>query len=270
MGASPSLAGADAPVVRLANVSKRFGDGPSGTLALVDFSLDIVAREFLCILGASGCGKSTLLRLIAGLTKVTTGRIERAAVVARRGGIGMVFQRPVLLPWRSVLRNVLVPAEVLDLPDGSRAAALDLIARIGLGGFEHALPHQLSGGMQQRVSIARALLSDPLLLLMDEPFGALDALTREQMNLDLLRVWSGSGKTVVLVTHSIEEAAFLSDRVVVMAPRPGRIAEIVNNPLPRPRAPAMIGSPDFGELTAHLRRRVRDIGTSALPELADA
>jgi NitT/TauT family transport system ATP-binding protein len=269
MSASPIFTDG-APVVRLANVSKRFGDGPGGTLALLDFSLDIMVREFVCILGASGCGKSTLLRLIAGLTPVTTGRIERAAVVSRRGGIGMVFQRPVLLPWRSVLRNVMAPAEVLDLPDGSRATALDLITRIGLGGFENALPHQLSGGMQQRVSIARALLSDPPLLLMDEPFGALDALTREQMNLDLLRVWSGTGKTVILVTHSIEEAAFLSDRVVVMAPRPGRIAEIVDNRLPRPRALAMMGSPDFGVLTTHLRRRVRDVGASARPETIDA
>jgi len=174
----------------------------------------------------------------------------------------MVFQRPVLLPWRSVIGNVKAPAEVLDLPGSAHETARELIRRVGLSGFERSFPHQLSGGMQQRVSIARALLSDPQLLLMDEPFGALDALTREQMNLDLQQVWSQTGKTVVFVTHSIEEAAFLSDRVVVMAPHPGRIAEIVPNPLPRPRDLEIMASPEFAALEDHLRRRVREEGAT--------
>jgi NitT/TauT family transport system ATP-binding protein len=243
-------------VLRLDGVAKRFGEGPGATTAVIDFSLDVTEGEFVCILGASGCGKSTLLKLIANLLLPSAGTIERAEHVARRGGIGMVFQRPVLLPWRTVLGNVLAPAEVLDLPGWPQDTARELIARVGLAGFEQALPHQLSGGMQQRVSIARALLSDPKLLLMDEPFGALDALTREQMNADLLRVWSETGKTVLLVTHSIEEAAFLSDRIVVMAPRPGRIAEIVVNPLPRPRELAVMASPEFAALEGRLRERV--------------
>jgi NitT/TauT family transport system ATP-binding protein len=250
-------------VLRLNNVSKRFGESGSSTLALLGFSLDVFEGEFICVLGASGCGKSTLLKLIAGLQPASVGTIERSPIVARQGGIGMVFQSPVLLPWRSVLRNVMAPAEVLDLPKGSRETALTLIDRVGLKGFERAFPHQLSGGMQQRVSIARALLSDPPLLLMDEPFGALDALTREQMNLDLQQVWSETGKTVILVTHSIEEAAFLGDRIVVMAPRPGRIAEIVDNPLPRPRDLGLMGTPEFAALEDHLRRRVRTVSAMA-------
>jgi NitT/TauT family transport system ATP-binding protein len=256
-----------AAVVRLVNVSKRFGEGRRTTMALVNFSLAVAHREFVCVLGASGCGKSTLLKLIAGLQPVSAGTIERSPIVARQGGIGMVFQTPVLLPWRSVLRNVLAPAEVLDLLNGTEATARALIERVGLKGFEKAFPHQLSGGMQQRVSIARALLSDPPLLLMDEPFGALDALTREQMNLDLQRVWMESAKTVILVTHSIEEAAFLGDRIVVMAPRPGRIAEVVDNPLPRPRDLRVMGTPEFAALEDYLRRRVREV-SSILEESA--
>ena len=195
---------------------------------------------------------------------VTSGTIERSDVVSARGGIGMVFQRPVLLPWRTVFGNVMAPAEILDLRGNPKATALALIDQVGLSGFEDALPHQLSGGMQQRVSLARALLSDPPLLLMDEPFGALDALTREQMNLDLLDVWSKTEKTVILVTHNIEEAVFLGDRIVVMAPRPGRIAEVVDSPLPRPRSLEMMGTPEFATLSDHVRRRVREVSSSSL------
>jgi len=245
-------------------VGKSFAGGARQVTALIDFSLEVMPREFICILGASGCGKSTLLRLIADLLPVSTGTIVRDPLVSARGGIGMVFQRPALLPWRTVLRNVMAPAEVLDLKIEARQLALALIDQVGLGGFEEALPHQLSGGMQQRVSIARALLSNPPLLLMDEPFGALDALTREQMNLDLLDVWSETHKTVILVTHNIEEAVFLSDRIVVMAPRPGRIAEIVDNPLGRPRTVPMMGAPDFGALSNHLRQRVRQVSANGL------
>jgi NitT/TauT family transport system ATP-binding protein len=251
-------------VVSLRGVSKSFTSGARSVTALVDFSLEVMPREFVCILGASGCGKSTLLRLIADLIPISAGTIVRDLVVSARGGIGMVFQRPVLLPWRTVLRNVMAPAEVLDLNIDARQTALALIEQVGLAGFEEALPHQLSGGMQQRVSIARALLSNPPLLLMDEPFGALDALTREQMNIDLLDVWAETHKTVILVTHNIEEAVFLGDRIVVMAPRPGRIAEIVANPLPRPRTLSMMGTPEFGMLADHLRQRVRHVSASTL------
>jgi NitT/TauT family transport system ATP-binding protein len=253
-----------APVVSLKDVTKRFGGGPRATTALIGFSLDVWRGEFVCILGASGCGKSTLLKLIADLLSTTTGGIVRDEIVSRRGGIGMVFQSPVLLPWRTVLGNVLAPAEVLELPEGAEDRARELIVRVGLKGFEDAYPHQLSGGMQQRVSIARALLSDPPLLLMDEPFGALDALTREQMNMDLQRVWSETGKTIILVTHSIDEAAFLGDRVVVMAPRPGRISSIVKNPLKRPRDFTMMEGIDFGVLVGNLRRQVREVSAGEL------
>jgi len=251
-------------LVSLRSVTKSFISGSRPLTAIVDFSPEVVPREFVCILGASGCGKSTLLKLIADLIPVTSGTILRDAVVSTRGGIGMVFQRPALLPWRTVLSNVMAPAEVLDLNINARQTAFALIDQVGLAGFEEALPHQLSGGMQQRVSIARALLSNPPLLLMDEPFGALDALTREQMNLDLLDVWSETGKTVIIVTHNIEESVFLGDRIVVMAPRPGRIAEIVDNPLPRPRTLPMMGAPEFGTLSNHLRQRVRYVSASSL------
>jgi NitT/TauT family transport system ATP-binding protein len=225
--------------------------------ALSNIALAVREREFVTVVGPSGCGKTTLLKILAGLTPATSGavRLDGTAVAAPRRDIGIVFQNPILLPWRTVMENVLLPAEVQGIPlDRARARARDLLKMVGLAEFEDKYPMELSGGMQQRAAISRALVSDPRLLLMDEPFGALDAMTREQMNLDLQRIWRESGKTVVLITHSIPEAVFLGDRVVVMTPRPGRIARVVEVALPRPRSIDAMGEPLFGRLTSEIRR----------------
>ncbi|HYR92634.1 MAG TPA: ABC transporter ATP-binding protein [Methylomirabilota bacterium] len=206
--------------------------------AVEDVTLDIAENEFVTLVGPSGCGKSTLLKLVAGLTPATGGTIHVRDTVVRDPfpDVGIVFQHPVLLPWRSVLDNVLFSADMLGLdPKGYRARALELLALSGLAGFETRLPRELSGGMQQRVAICRALLPDPSLLLMDEPFGALDAMTREELGLELLRIWEASRKTILFVTHSIPEAILLADKVVVMTPRPGRLARVITIDLPRPR-----------------------------------
>ena len=222
--------------------------------AIDDVSLDVPAGQFLSILGPSGCGKSTLMLMIAGLLAPSTGEIRVAgrAVTRPQTDIGIVFQNPVLLDWRTVLRNVLlqVEARALDLAE-HRAKARDLLRAVGLEGFEDKYPFELSGGMRQRTAICRALIHDPPLLLMDEPFGALDALTREQMRLDIERLWIERRKTVVFITHSIPEAVLLSDRVVVMSPRPGRVDGILDIDLPRPRRLEVQESPRFaGYLTA--------------------
>lgn len=225
--------------------------------ALRDISLTIHEGEFVALVGPSGCGKSTLMRIVAGLRPVTTGRVEVDGVpvsgpVSR---VGMVFQAAVLLKWRSVLDNVLLPAELSGLnPRSFRDRALSLLQLVGLGEFANKRPGELSGGMQQRASLCRALVLDPPILLMDEPFGALDAMTRDEMNLELLRIWgesdTGAGrKTIVFVTHSIPEAVFLADRVVVMSPRPGRVAGIHTVPLPRPRSVETRAAPEMGRLT---------------------
>ena len=206
--------------------------------AVEDVTLDIAENEFVTLVGPSGCGKSTLLRLVAGLTPATGGTIHVRDTVVRDPfpDVGIVFQHPVLLPWRSVLDNVLFSADMLGLdPKGHRARALELLALSGLAGFETRLPRELSGGMQQRVAICRAMLPDPSLLLMDEPFGALDAMTREELGLELLRIWEARRKTILFVTHSIPEAILLADKVVVMTPRPGRLARVITIDLPRPR-----------------------------------
>jgi NitT/TauT family transport system ATP-binding protein len=249
------------PVVQVETVSKAFPAERGEVLALDRVSLEVARREFLVLVGASGCGKSTLLNLVAALLNPSAGTIWRAPEIDRPGGIGMVFQNPVLLPWRGVLDNVLVPAEIYRLPRAEyRAKALALLELVGLTGFEKVFPYQLSGGMQQRVSLCRALLTDPPLLLMDEPFGALDAITRENMNLELQRVWSENRKTVILVTHSIQEAVFLADRIVVMTPRPGRIAAVLQNELERPRSMDTFRAPLFGEYSARIRETI--VGSS--------
>jgi NitT/TauT family transport system ATP-binding protein len=247
----------DEVLVTVDGVSKEFHQGANNVRALDNVSLKIRRGEFVTIVGASGCGKTTLLNMMANFMAPTSGRIVEDPTVSRRGGIGMVFQNPVLLPWRNVLGNVLAPAEIYGM-DGAvaRSRADDLLRQVDLKGFERAMPYQLSGGMQQRVAICRALLSDPPLLLMDEPFGALDALTRERMNLELQRIFLLGQKTVVLVTHSIEEAVFLSDRIVAMTPRPGRIAEVIENKLPRPRTVESYDAPLFIEYAGHLRKLV--------------
>jgi NitT/TauT family transport system ATP-binding protein len=241
-------------LVSLDAVQKEFRQQSTVVRAIDDVSIDVRTGEFLTIVGPSGCGKSTLLGIIAGLTPLTGGRVTRDPSVARRGGIGMVFQQPVLLQWRTIINNVLTPAEILRLDRATaRTKAMALIELVGLKGFEQAWPHQLSGGMAQRASICRALLPDPPLLLMDEPFGALDAITRERMNLELQRIWSTTGKTVIFVTHSIEESVLISDRIIVMTARPGRVAEVIENELPRPRDVDTMSSALYGKYTGRIR-----------------
>ena len=226
-------------MIRLDHVEKTYRTRRGELVpALDDITLEVGENEFVTLVGPSGCGKSTLLKLVAGLVPLTRGRIHIRDQVVHEPfpDVGFVFQQPVLLPWRSVLDNVLFSVEMLGLdPRQYRKPAGDLLELTGLAGFEHRYPRELSGGMQQRVAICRALLPDPSLLLMDEPFGALDAMTREEMSLELLRIWDERRKTILFVTHSIPEAILLADRVVVMTPRPGRIARVLTVDLPRPR-----------------------------------
>lgn len=244
--------------IALDGVSKAYGsDGEFTALSRTDLALP--AGQFTSLLGPSGCGKTTALRLIAGLTSATTGtvRIGSDLVTRPRRDVGMVFQRPVLLPWRPVIDNVLLPTDVSGQPRKQvRSRAKDLLAMAGLAGFEAKYPGQLSGGMQQRVAICRALMLQPQILLMDEPFGALDALTREHMGVELLRIWHQVNSTVLFVTHSIPEAVFLSDRVIVMSARPGRVIADLTIDLPRPRAVEMLSEPRLAELSGRIRSLV--------------
>ena len=231
--------------------------------ALDDVSLSIDAGQFVSVLGPSGCGKSTLLMLIAGLLAASKGTIELGGEVLKspRNDCSIVFQRDVLLPWRSVIENVMLPADIRGLdPRLCRERATGLLRMVGLAGFEQKYPSELSGGMRQRVSICRALVQEPGLLLMDEPFGALDALTREQMALDLLRMWSARPHTVLFITHSIDEAVFLSDRVLVMSARPGRIVDDIAVNLPRPRGGASRSNPKFAAHVERIRSLFRSQG----------
>jgi NitT/TauT family transport system ATP-binding protein len=227
----------EADHVRLEGVSKSYGQA-GDVIALQDVDLKVARHEFVSILGPSGCGKSTLLMIIAGLIPATAGtvRVNGKSVERPLTDVGIVFQQDLLFDWRTILGNVMLQADIRGLDRrAAQAKALQLLERVGLKGFENRRPWELSGGMRQRAAICRALLHDANLLLLDEPFGALDALTREQMNLDLQEVWSADRRTAVLVTHSISEAVFLSDRVVVMSPRPGRIVLDLTIDLPRPR-----------------------------------
>ena len=242
--------------IRIEGVGQRFPikGGVVEALKGVDFAVE--PHEFVAVVGPSGCGKSTLMRLVAGLLTPTEGTvsIQGRKVERPHPSVGIVFQRPVLLPWKSVFANIEVQIEMRGLERGAyRRSIEELIDLTGLTGFDRALPHELSGGMQQRVSLCRALIHDPTLLLMDEPFGALDAMTREQMNLELQRIWLERRKTVLLITHSIVEAAFLADRVVVMTARPGRVARIVAMGLPRPRDLAVLEAPQFLEAVREIR-----------------
>ena len=224
--------------------------------ALHHVSLTIAPGEFVCLVGPSGCGKTTLLRILAGLVRDYEGAVAIRGVplAGPTRSVGVAFQDPNLLPWRNVLDNVLLPAEVLRLDRAaSRRRAQELVSLVGLDGFERKLPHELSGGMRQRVSIARALVHDPEILLLDEPFGALDAITRDNMNLELLRIWAASRKTVLLITHSIPEAVFLGNRVFVMSSRPGRIVAERRVGLPYPRTLDLAAAPEFGAHVVGLR-----------------
>jgi len=255
IAASPVVA---EPFIHLVGVSKTYGRGPDAHVAISDATFDVMPGELACLVGPSGCGKSTLLKILAGLHPhdggtVRVGSSSHSFDPAR--DIGMVFQQPLLLKWRTILDNVLLPAEILGLPTAaSRERGRELLALVGLEGAENKRPYELSGGMQQRAAIARALVHDPKLVLMDEPFGALDALTREKMNLELLRIWRQSGKTILFVTHGISEAVFLGTRVVVFTAGPARMADDIEIDLPRPRTLDMKTHERFGVYTRRIYR----------------
>lgn len=253
----PAAVTQDEAEIVFRDVSRQFTTREGDQLTALDrVNLKIETGEFVSLVGPSGCGKTTLLRILAGLLSPSEGTVtfNKVPVVKPRDNVGIVFQQPLLLPWLNVLSNVLLPVDV----QGRKRAlyerrAHELINMIGLENFKSRLPAELSGGMQQRVALARALVHDPSFLLMDEPFAALDAMTREMMNIELQRIWAADKKTVLFVTHGIAEAVFLSDRVVVMTPRPGKIAAIVDVPFARPRSASLLGEPEFGFLVAHIR-----------------
>ncbi|MBI4771021.1 MAG: ABC transporter ATP-binding protein [Chloroflexi bacterium] len=247
------------PILLAENLNVTFPNGNGGLRALSHISFAVQEQEFVCVVGPSGSGKSTLLKLLAGLLLPGEGRVlyEGEPLDGPRRRIGFVFQKANLMPWRTVLANVTLPLELKKTgPTEARENALALIRLVRLAGFEDSLPRDLSGGMEQRVAIARALAHEPDLLLLDEPFGSLDALTRERMGLELLRIWEARKKTVVMVTHSIPEALFLADRVLVLSPRPGRLRMDLRVPLPRPRSMAMTYSEAFGALAAEIRAAI--------------
>ena len=263
----------DASVVSIKGLSKVFGKG--GVSALQGIDLQVERGEFVSLIGPSGCGKSTLLRIIGDIIEPTAGDVTVNGKPARRARLdrdyGIVFQAPVLYDWRTVVKNIALPLEMLGWDRAKRAERVrDMVELVELSGFEKYHPWQLSGGMQQRVSIARALSFSPALLLMDEPFGALDEMTRERLNLELLRIWTETGSTVIFVTHSISEAVFLSTRVVVMSPRPGRVASIVPVDLPQPRTAASREQPRFFELVTQVRESLHAVGADEVEETLSA
>ena len=243
------------PILTVRNLSTVFPDENGGLRALRDVSFDVHPREFICVLGPSGSGKTTLLRILAGLIKPTSGTFTFGH--GEQPSIGMVFQQATLMPWRTVIENIKLPLEVNQMDESTaRAKANEMIELVGLQGFEDSLPRDLSGGMAQRVAIARALVHDPDLLLLDEPFGSLDALTRERMWTELSRIWQMRQKTVIMVTHSINESLFLADRVLVLTQRPGKIKIDVEVDLPRPRKDDIRYTPHFGKLARKLREAI--------------
>lgn len=252
----------DVRFIEIEDVTKRYR-GAQDLLAVDRISTGVAQGEFISILGPSGCGKSTLMQMLAGLTPCSSGRISVGGreVDGPQTDLGIVFQDTNLLDWRTVLKNVMLQIEIRRLdPTRYRDRARQLLAMVGLEGFADKLPHQLSGGMKQRVAICRALIHDPPLLVMDEPFGALDALTRDQLNVDLQDIWLESRKTVIFVTHSISEAVFLSDRVLVMSPRPGRLAADIRIDLERRRSISVRETPAFGAYVSQIRRMFEDWG----------
>ena len=256
-------------VVSVRGVFKLFGRGAVAALQGID--LDVGSGEFVSLIGPSGCGKSTLLRIVGDIIEPTAGEIVVNGKPARRarldGDYGIVFQAPVLYDWRTVSRNIGLPLEMLGWERGRRQQRVrEMLELVELTGFESHHPWQLSGGMQQRVSIARALSFSPALLLMDEPFGALDEMTRERMNMELLHIWAETGSTVIFVTHSISEAVFLSTRVAVMSPRPGRITGVVEIDLPQPRGAETREEPRFFELVTEVRERLHAVGADEVVE----
>jgi NitT/TauT family transport system ATP-binding protein len=252
------------PLLRVDKVSKGFRGGPRPIQALQTIEFAVQVGELVCLLGPSGSGKSTLLRILGGLLTPDVGAVwfGDQPLTGPHEEIGFVFQKTNLMPWRTVQQNVLLPVEVRAgrVTPADRAAAQQLLALLGLAGFENAYPSQLSGGMNQRVALARALLQRPRLLLMDEPFGALDALTRERLNLELMRLHALQMPTIVMVTHDINEAVFLADRVIVLSERPGRLVAEIAIDLPRPRPLSVLATPHFGELTLQVRVAIGGVG----------
>ncbi len=247
------------PILQIKHLSTIFPDGNNGLHALDDISFSVCAEQFVCVLGPSGSGKTTLLRILAGLLPPTQGEVlfGKSSSKAPRHGVGMVFQKANLMPWRTVMENILLPLEIQHVPQSEALAkAQALVDLVGLVGFEASLPRDLSGGMAQRVAIARALIHEPDLLLLDEPFGSLDALTRERMGTELIRIWHARRKTVIMVTHSISESLFLADRVLVLSPRPGRLRLDLTVDLPRPREEDIRYSPEFSALARKVRAAI--------------
>ncbi len=246
--------------IAVRELSKLYPTRDGRVSALERITFRVGEGEFVAVVGPSGCGKSTLLKILAGILSTTSGEalLRGTPIAGPRRDIGVVFQSPVLFPWRTVLDNVLLPADVQRLGrERYKPVAVELLSLVGLQGFERRYPWELSGGMQQRVAITRALIHDPAMLLMDEPFGALDAMTREHMNLELQRIWLEKKKTVLFITHSIPEAVFLADRVLVMTPRPGRIMDDVRVEMPRPRSLEVMTSAGFGEYVRQIRAQFR-------------
>jgi NitT/TauT family transport system ATP-binding protein len=264
-----SAGGSSAPAISLAGIEKWYGTRDAPVHALSATDLEVAEREFVVLLGPSGCGKTTMLRMIGGLIAPTGGTLtvegqrlwdgenRRSEAVSE---LGMVFQDANLFPWLSIEDNIALPLELKGMDKARRRArAHELCQLVGIKGFEKRWPRELSGGMRQRAAIARALSYDPKILLMDEPFGALDAMTRDAMNLELQRIWMDTGKTIILVTHSISEAVFLADRIVLLSPRPGKIDTIVEVPIPRPRRSEVQASETFQSIALALRQRLAEI-----------
>lgn len=252
-------AGAEAdPMIRLRNVRKIYRTGGRDFVAVSDVTMDIAEGDMVSLVGPSGCGKSTLLKILAGLHDADEGEVKigtSSSAFTPGRDVGMVFQQALLLKWRTILQNVILPAEILGLPTReAKGRARDLLDMVGLSGFEDKYPYELSGGMQQRAAIARALVHDPKLILMDEPFGALDALTREKMNLEMLRIWQQSRKTMIFVTHSIQEAVFLGSRCAVLTAGPARMADYFDIELPAPRTLDVKTTEQFGAYTKRIYR----------------
>lgn len=258
-GGGPKTIELGEPQIEVKGLTKTFGAGDTSVLALDDVDLSVGKGEFISIIGPSGCGKSTLLMMVAGLVPPTQGEVTVAGrrILRPLTDVGIVFQQDLLFDWRTILDNVLLQAEIRGLEmSAARDKALSLLDRVGLSGFENKRPWELSGGMRQRAAVCRALLPGASILLLDEPFGALDALTREQINLDFLNIWAAEQTTTMLVTHSISEAIFMSDRVVVMSPRPGRITREMIIDLPRPRGFELRDAPEFARYQSELRASI--------------
>jgi NitT/TauT family transport system ATP-binding protein len=270
-----SLRQGDSPLVEIRGLTKRYSRAGESTTALSELHLNVQQGEFLGVVGPSGCGKSTLLNIVAGLLSPTSGVLRLAGQEVRgpNANIGMMFQKPVLLPWLTALENVLLPVRIATGSQADAAVrkrALELLEMVGLSGFENRYPKELSGGMAQRVAICRMLIRDPALLLMDEPFGALDELTREHLNTELMSICRRTGKTAIFITHSISEAIFMSDRVLVMCSRPGRVVGTLEVPLPKPRPVEIMTSVAFNDLVAQARALLAQATAGSPSPLAGA